>query len=99
MEIDLTSQRQRLLDLFTRDTYATTTLATQFRKLLASPWPTPDIVDLIAFSYFEDVTLKQSLLAEPDVAQRVNRAIAELESLRPSIKPATTSTLHPPSMN
>jgi Lon protease-like protein len=100
MEIDLSAQRQRLIELFSNQTLSFTTLATQFRKLLSGPWPTPDIADLIAFNYFDDVGLKQALLAELDVHKRVQRTVNELESLRPQIRPPQQqSTLHPPSMN
>ncbi len=98
LEIDLGPQRQRLIELFSTDPLAGVGLASQFRKLLASPWPTPDIVDLAAFSYFEDALLKQSLLAELDVRRRVDRAVSELESLSLRIHPVQSS-LHPPSMN
>jgi Lon protease-like protein len=102
LEIDLTNHRLRLVELFTADVFAETALAPQFRQLLNGPTKTADIADLLAFSYFEDVALKQSLLAEGDVLHRVERTIAHLESLRPwvrSVRPARRSSGRPPSSN
>jgi hypothetical protein len=48
--------------------------------------PLGEVADLIAFNYFEDVLLKQSLLAECDVRRRVARVIEELDALRPLIR-------------
>lgn len=98
LEIDLGQQRERLVELFTVREFSSIGLAKQFRHLLAGPWPTADVIDLIAFSYFEDVPLKQELLAEPDVRKRVEQAMTELERLRLRVRPAGSS-LHPPSMN
>ena len=91
-------QREQLVELFSCRELSSTGLSTQFRKLLAGPWATPDVAYLIAFSYFEDAFLKQALLAEPDVRTRVQRVIDELDRMRVKIRPATSS-LHPPSMN
>jgi Lon protease-like protein len=106
LEIDLSNDRRRLVDLFTSDVFATTGLAGQFRQLLAGAIPTADVADLIAFSYFENVALKQSLLAEADVRRRVTRTVEELQNLRPWVRSAvdrtaaTASRAHaPPSMN
>lgn len=98
LEIDLGAQRERLVELFTTREFSSTGLAKQFRHLLSGPWPTTDVIDLIAFTYFEDVPLKQELLAEPDVRRRVDKAMSELERLRLRVRPASSS-LHPPSMN
>jgi Lon protease-like protein len=90
LEIDTEPQRRRLLELFSAtDAFASTSLARQFRKLLADPMlRTGDVADLVAFTYFEDVELKQSLLAEGDVLRRIQAVIAELQALRPRVKPA-----------
>src|SRR4051794_14328600 len=55
LEIDLEPQRRRLGDLFSRsDAFGSLPLAAQFRKLLDEPTlTTPEIADLVAFSYFE----------------------------------------------
>jgi hypothetical protein len=65
--------------------------ARQFRQMLASELPTADIADLLAFTYLDDVPLKQSLLADADVLHRVARIVEALASLRPEIPlPAST---------
>jgi Lon protease-like protein len=87
-EANLISARQRLLELFTSDVFHRTGLAQQFRQMLKSTtMPTGEVADLLAFSYLDDVPAKQQLLAEPDVAARVVRTLAELEALRPRIRP------------
>ena len=81
MEIDLTEQRHRLIDIFEHRLRHVSGLARQFRQMLSSPLPTADIADLVAFNLLEDVPLKQSLLAETDVVRRVGRVIAALEEI------------------
>lgn len=98
LDIDLDLHRKRLLDLFSHGALATTGLAIQFHKMLNGPWPTAHIVDLIAYSYFEDVPLKQSLLSDPDARHRADVVVAELEKLRSQLRSAS-NPLHPPSMN
>jgi uncharacterized protein len=98
MEIDLQEQRARLRELFNAGVFAGTGLGEQFRKLLEAALPVTEVADLIAFNYFEDVLLKQSLLAESDVQRRVARTIAELEALGRSVKPPR-SGFAPPSVN
>jgi Lon protease-like protein len=102
MEIDLEPQRQRMVRLFSSsDAFGTTSLARQFRKLLNEPTlRTSEVADLVAFSYFEDVALKQSLLAEGDVVQRIERTLRELESMRPLLRSSTARPdMGKPSLN
>lgn len=85
MEIDLTTERQQLAEMFDTGLMAGTAVGRQFRKILSSPLTTPQIADLIAFNLLESVSLKQSLLAEPDVVRRVHQVIEALRLLRPLI--------------
>jgi Lon protease-like protein len=86
---DLLAQaRQRLSELFVRGPFARTSLAEQIHRILASDLATEEVADLIAFAYFDDTMLKQSLLQETDVARRLQRTIAELEALQPRVRPS-----------
>jgi hypothetical protein len=67
--------------------------------MLSSPLSTPDIVDLIAFNFLEDLELKQSLLADTDVRHRVGRTVRALEDLVPMLLPSQRSGGASPSMN
>lgn len=85
MEIDLDPQRQRLIELFTESPLGVLSGAKQFRQILAGALPTTEVADLIAFSYLEDAPLKQALLAEANVRQRVEKVVEALESLRTTV--------------
>jgi Lon protease-like protein len=97
MEIDLSDQRRRLQALLAESSGFATGLADQFRRLLSGPWATADVADLIAFNYFEDPGLKQSLLGDVDVEHRVERIVAELKSLAAQLPPP--GALRPPNLN
>jgi Lon protease-like protein len=86
LEIDLTNQRQRLVEMFCAGPMASTLTGNQLRKMLASPLSTSEIADLIAFNVLEDTSLKQSLLAEIDVPRRVARLLSALEMALPSLQ-------------
>jgi Lon protease-like protein len=86
MEIDLANERQRLTWMFGDGPLADAPLVRQFRQMLASPLPTSEVVDLIAFNLIEDVRVKQSLLAQPDARLRAQRVIRVLEQLRPVLE-------------
>jgi hypothetical protein len=76
---ELKAQRGRMLDLFTHHALTSTGLGCQFAKLLATTLPTDAIADIAAYTFLDDVNLKQSLLAETDVARRVARTLDALE--------------------
>jgi Lon protease-like protein len=86
-ENQLVDARQKLVNLFTDDVLRATGPAVQFRKLLASPMPTADVADLVAFTYLDDVRVKQSLLEQVDVRDRIEQTIRELERLRQRVRP------------
>jgi uncharacterized protein len=98
MEIDLTAERQCMVNLFSQGLLAEG-VGAPFRKLLASPLPTADVVDLACFNFLEDVELKQSLLAELDVRRRVRRAVNALEALQPVMNFSSVRALQDPGMN
>jgi uncharacterized protein len=81
MEIDLAEARRRLIRTFQDARLLATGIGRRFREMLAGPIPTALIADLIAFNFLEDVALKQSLLADPDVARRVRRAVDAFEAM------------------
>ena len=93
MEIDLEDQRRRLLELFSTPPLASSGPGKQFRQIVRSHLPTGDIADLAAFTFIEDVTIKQSLLADADIRGRIERTIEQLSALSRTIKPS----LHVPS--
>ena len=86
MEIDLSNERLRLTSTFADGAFANLPIVRQFGQMLASPMPTADIADLLAFNFLDDVGLKQSLLSEPDVRRRVERVIAAVEQRRPLLE-------------
>lgn len=87
LEIDFSAERDRLGQVFADTPLAGTSLGRQMRQLLAGPLPTCDLADLIAFNVFDDVGLKQSLLAEPDTRRRVQKTVSALERLLPILQP------------
>ncbi|MDP9172564.1 MAG: LON peptidase substrate-binding domain-containing protein [Planctomycetota bacterium] len=79
LEIDLTNQRQRLLEMFCGGALGATAAGCQVRQILSSPISTSEAADLIAFNYIDNVELKQSLLRDEDTVRRVGRVIHALE--------------------
>jgi Lon protease-like protein len=82
-EIDLSADRGRMIEVFSSASLSSTGVGQQFAKLLQSPMPTEEIADLAAFTFVEDVNLKQELLIETDIRRRVRRVVHLLEALRP----------------
>jgi hypothetical protein len=91
MEIDLGHERQRLESILTESWLAELPLVRQIWPLLRSPARTDDLADLIAFHLLEDVSLKQSVLADGDVRRRVNRLLCALNQLE---RPLVDQILH-----
>ena len=79
----LRDARRRMNEAFTEGSFAGTAMGRQFLRLLATPLATPELADLIAFSFLDDVLLKQSLLAEADVTRRVTQTLDTLDEQRP----------------
>jgi Lon protease-like protein len=80
-EDELDVCRRRMLELLSQPPLSQSPGARQFREMLDSEMPTADIADLLAFTYLDDVPLKQSLLAEADVGHRVCRIIGAIHNL------------------
>jgi Lon protease-like protein len=92
-EIDLTNQRQRLVEMFCSGPLEETAVGCQLKQILLSPLCTSDAADLIAFNFLDNVALKQSLLAEPDASRRLQRLISTLEIALPMLE-ATQRAAH-----
>ncbi|HYO08896.1 MAG TPA: LON peptidase substrate-binding domain-containing protein [Tepidisphaeraceae bacterium] len=99
LEIDLEAERRRLVELFHAGPLGASGTGRQFRQIVKSHLPTCDVADLSAFTFLDDVGLKQSLLADADVRARVARtvdALAKLSrSMRPSAPPASPADAAP----
>lgn len=99
LEIDLTDQRRHLEEVFTDGPLARTPAGCQFAKVLASDIPLPDVADLLAFNLLDDLALKQSLLAEGDVARRVARTVQAIDELVPLVNEVAGPGDDQPSLN
>ena len=99
MEIDLGNERERLIALFCEEELGRAPIGRQFHQMLSSTMSTSDVADLIAFNFFEDIALKQSLLADTDVRHRVGRVVRLLEEVVPMLLPSDRSDRSNPSMN
>ncbi len=53
----------------------------QIRSLLWGAMRTADIADMVAFHLLDDVSFKQSILADGDIRRRVNRLLKALNCL------------------
>ena len=81
LEIDLENERRRLHELFMNTPLGGIGAGRQFRQIVKAPLPTPVVADLAAFTFLEDVPLKQSLLEDLDVRRRVGRTVGALQQL------------------
>ena len=81
LEIDLEAERKRLHELFTATPLGGIGAGRQFRQIVKTPLPTAAVADLAAFTFLEDVPLKQSLLEDVDVRRRVGRTVTALQEL------------------
>jgi ATP-dependent Lon protease len=79
----LAEARGRITAAFTDGPFSGTAMGRQFLRLLGTPLSTPELADLIAFSFLDDVPLKQSLLAEADVTRRITQTLDAFEDQRP----------------
>jgi hypothetical protein len=85
MEVDLERDRARLAEMFEHGPLAMIPTAAQFREIVGGGLPTSDVFDLVAFNLIEDLSLKQSLLAEGDIRARIGRTLDALSALHPSV--------------
>jgi Lon protease-like protein len=99
LEINLERDRGRMVDLFTRGALGRLPISRQFVQLLEGLLPTAEVADLAAFTFLEDVGLKQELLAELNVGQRVGRVIDELQRCVHGFNPALHGLPADPGMN
>ena len=81
LEIDLEAERRRLHELFTSTPLGGVGAGRQFRQIVKTPLSTAAVADLAAFTFLEDVPLKQTLLEDVDVRKRVRRTISALQEL------------------
>lgn len=82
-EVDLQPARQALAGIFSAGFLAGTPVGNTFAKLLVSTMRTCDVADLVAFSCLDDAAVKQQLLAEPDVAKRVQSTVQHILEMQP----------------
>lgn len=85
LEIDLADQRRRLERLFAERRLSRCDLTKHLKALFEAEIPTAHLVDILSFTLIPDAQLKQTLLAEGNVAERVDRAVSEILRLHPEI--------------
>ena len=96
----LRAERERLAAVFMSAAMGAIGAGQQFRQIIASDLPTPDVADLAAFTFVENIGLKQALLGEVDVRRRVVRTVEALEAFAAAL-PQVMSIPSPadPSLN
>ena len=88
LEIELEDERRRLMELFMSSPLGGVGAGRQFRQIVKTPLPTSVVADLAAFTFLEDVVLKQSLLADADVRKRTARIVSALQQMVATLPPA-----------
>ena len=99
MEIDLQGERQRIHDIFARRGWGQIGVGKQFLEMLNSAVSTAQIADLIAFNFLDDISLKQSLLADGDIRRRVSLTIDAMQRTNPAPVEARGRVDQDPSLN
>lgn len=100
-DAELNPERERMQRLFLPGRLGASRLGRQFRALLGGgQLHVASLADLVAFAYFDDARLKQSLLEECDVRRRVERTIEALEVAWPALRVASLgAATNPVSLN
>jgi Lon protease-like protein len=88
---DQTELQARLNELLSPLPAIGSNCSAMLSQLAGASLELPDIADVIAFNCIEDVAIKQSLLAEPDMRIRISRTLDELEKLLASVQNAQTA--------
>jgi Lon protease-like protein len=99
LEIDLEDERRRLRKVFGSTRWKKFSLVRKFVEMLDTDVSTPQVADLVAFNFLEDVQLKQMLLQEEDVKKRVRSLLAAIEEVGPHPDEARAGDRNDPSMN
>jgi Lon protease-like protein len=86
MEIDLTNERQRLMEILCREPLAALPQTDQLKRIVSSPLSTGQVADLIAFHVLTNIPFKQSILADADIPRRVSRVIDALDAAVPMLE-------------
>ena len=85
--------------MFDSEPLASLPSVSQLKKIIESPMPTGMAADLIAFYVIDQVPLKQSLLAETDVLNRVTRVISAIDAATPVMELASRGSSRRGSFN
>ncbi len=80
-EETLLGARQKFSQVFESGFLAGTPVGNTFAKLLNSPMRTSELADLVAFNCFDDLSIKQLILAESNVRNRVLATVSHLLSM------------------
>jgi uncharacterized protein len=99
LELHSEHQRAQMLKVFTSSNLRKLPIAAKFAELLIGLIPTGEVADLVAFTFFEDVALKQQLLNEVHVEQRIDRVVRELIRLARGFNPAMYQLPVEPGLN
>ena len=86
MEIDLTNERQRLMEILCRKPLASLPQTAQLKRIVSSPLSTGEVADLVAFHVLTNMNFKQSILADTDIPRRVSRVIHALDAAVPMLE-------------
>jgi len=98
-EDSLLGARQKFSQVFESGFLAGTPVGNTFAKLLNSPMRTCEVADLVAFNCFDDLAVKQMLLAEDNVQKRVMTTVSYLQAMNKSDNWPPTSAYKNPSTN
>lgn len=93
------SGRDALHTFFTESPLGQTPLGRKFAELTHSALATPDLADLVAYNFLEDIAEKQRLLSEPDVSKRLPMLLAALGATAASQVSASVRMFKRPGMN
>ena len=75
------SLREHLHSSISGDAFRDITVTEKLKTLLSTDLPLGAVTDLVAYAIVQDVEVKQSLLEQLDVVERVEQLVAEIETL------------------
>ena len=95
----LDRMRRKMTRLFSSGPLSRLQAASQFQRFLNGPATTQHIADLVAFHLVESPAVRQELLEECDVEQRVGRVLRLLDETAAQLPPTVATIGVNPSLN